>query len=210
MRKLLGRLGSGLTGRKGGRGSGEVDENVEVFYGLVRWLVEAFERVGLEYVFTGALAASFYGLPRTTSDVDVVVVVSGEDSKRRLVLGLKGAGVLVDERRVDVALRSDYRVATFEDGETPYKVDVIFSDGRLEKRTGMIGGVVANFQVPEDLVLAKLRMIRATVPRERALKDVEDVRAILNFTAVDVGLVKRRAKKEGTLAVFEEIVAESG
>jgi hypothetical protein len=29
--------------------------------------------------------------------------------------------------------------------------------------------------MPKDLILAKLRMIKATVPRERALKDVEDV-----------------------------------
>jgi hypothetical protein len=34
-------------------------------------LVKGFESANVEHVFTGALAASFYGLPRTTTDVDV-------------------------------------------------------------------------------------------------------------------------------------------
>jgi hypothetical protein len=49
-------------------------------------------------------------------------------------------------------------------------------------------------------------MIKATVPRERALKDEEDVRAILNFAEVDVETVEKRARKEGTLAVWKSIV----
>jgi len=64
--------------------------------------------------------------------------------------------------------------------------------------------------MPEDLILAKLQMIKATVPRERALKDEEDVKAILRFTKVDVEAVKKRARKEGTLVVFEEIVVGAG
>jgi hypothetical protein len=38
-------------------------------------------------------------------------------------------------------------------------------------------------------------MIKATVPRERALKDAEDVKAILKFTKVDVETVKKQAKR---------------
>jgi hypothetical protein len=59
--------------------------------------------------------------------------------------------------------------------------------------------------MPKDLILAKLRMIKATVPRERALKDVEDVRAILRFTKVGVGAVKKRAKDDGSLSIFESL-----
>ena len=40
---------------------------------------------------------------------------------------------------------------------------------------------------------------------ERALKDVEDVRAILRFTKVGVGAVKKRAKDDGTLSIFESL-----
>jgi len=43
------------------------------------------------------------------------------------------------------------------------------------------------------------------VPRERALKDEEDVKAILKFTRVNVRTVKERARKENTLSIFEDI-----
>jgi hypothetical protein len=61
--------------------------------------------------------------------------------------------------------------------------------------------------MPKDLILAKLRMIKATVPRERALKDEEDVKAILEFTEVDVEAVKKQAKKETTVSIFESLIA---
>ena len=53
------------------------------------------------------------------------------------------------------------------------------------------------------MILAKLRMIKATVPKERALKDEDDVRAVLKFTKVDVKVVKEQAKRVNTLSIFE-------
>jgi hypothetical protein len=179
---------------------------LEDFYEFVRRLVESFSRAGLDYAFTGALAVSLYGLPRTTTDVDVVVAVSGLDVKGRVASALRRAGLDVDERKLDAALTSGYRIASFRDKITPYTLDVIFLDGALRKRAGTVGGVSTFFQVPEDLVLAKLRMIKATVPRERAVKDEEDVKAILTFTKVDVEVVKKQAKRDNTLKILESLI----
>jgi hypothetical protein len=112
----------------------------------------------------------------------------------------------VDERKLDSALTSGYRIASFRDKTTPYTLDVIFLNGALRKRAGTINGLGTFFQLPEDLVLAKLRMIRATVPRERAVKDEEDVKAILAFTKVDFEAVKKQAKKDKTVAVLEGLI----
>ncbi len=182
---------------------------LEVYHGLVRRLVKSFEGVGLEYMFTGGLAASFYGVPRTTTDVDVVVEVADGGLESRLVSALESACLVVDRREIVKALKSDYRIARFRDTKTSYCVDVIFSSGKIAKRAGTIAGLNTFFQAPEDLVLAKLRMIKATVPRERALKDVEDVRAILKFTEVDVGAVRKQARKNNTLSLFEAIIDEA-
>jgi hypothetical protein len=183
---------------------GSVDR-LEAFHNLIQRLVKGFESASVEYVFTGALAASFYGLPRTTTDVDVVVQIADRDLKSRLVLALQEAGLVVDEKEISKALESGYRIARFRDGKTAYTVDIMLSDGKLVKRTGTVAGVEAFFQTPEDLILAKLRMIKATVQRERALKDVEDVRAILKFTRVDVRAIKKKSKADNTLMVFEAI-----
>jgi hypothetical protein len=57
---------------------------LEAFYGLVKRLAETLGEAGLDYMFTGALAASFYGVPRTTTDVDVVVEVADGGVEWRL------------------------------------------------------------------------------------------------------------------------------
>jgi hypothetical protein len=182
---------------------------LETFYDLIRRVVESFGAVGLDYMFTGALGASFYGVPRTTTDIDVVVEVSGKDWRGKLVSALKRAGLLVDEKMIDSTLRSGYRIATFEDSKTPYSVDVIFSSRKLEKRAGTILGLPTFYQMPEELILAKLRMIKATVPRERALKDKDDVKAILRFTMVDMKAIKDRARKNNTLSILQEMIADN-
>jgi hypothetical protein len=62
------------------------------------------------------------------------------------------------------------------------------------------------FQSPEGLILSKLRMVKATVPHERAVKDEEDVKALLTFATVDVEAVKKQARKDNTLAILEFLI----
>ena len=159
-------------------------------------------------MFTGALAVSYYGRARTTVDVDVVVAVVDKGWRTKLVSTLERAGLVVDEERIDAALRSGYRIVTFEDSKSPLTVDVILSDVKLVRRAGSILGLATFYQTPEGLILAKLRMIRATVARERALKDEDDVKAILKFTRVDMDLLERRARESNTLSILEGIIAD--
>lgn len=170
-------------------------------------LVDALEKERLEYAFTGALAASFYGVPRTTSDIDVLVSLRGRAAKAKLSAALHQVGLEVDEKKIDDALASGYRIATFHCKASAYRVDVILSD-QIRKRSGSIAGVDTFLQVPEDLVNAKLRMIQATIDQERTQKDEDDVRAILRFTEVDKKAIHARAKKDGTVALWERFMNE--
>jgi hypothetical protein len=172
------------------------------FLGFVKKLACGFEKEGVDYAFTGALAASFYGVPRTTADVDIIVAVSSKEAKTKLVSALRLAGLQVDEKRIDDALTSGYKIATFKCKTSPYTVDVILSDS-IKKRTGNIADLTTYLQPAEDLILAKLRMIKATIPRERAIKDEEDVRAIMLFTKVDKEAIQKQAKKDKTLEIWK-------
>ncbi|MGB9684455.1 MAG: hypothetical protein ACPL1Z_05960 [Candidatus Bathyarchaeales archaeon] len=145
---------------------------------------------------------------KATVDVDVVVAVGGVGWRERLISALRMAGLVVEEKALDDALESGCNIATFKDSKSPLTVDIILSREKLAKRRGMVLGLPTYFQKPEDLVLAKLRMIRATVPRERAQKDVDDVKAILKFARVDLEAVKRKAEKEGTLQILENIISQ--
>jgi len=178
---------------------------LEGFEGFVRRVVGCFNAVGLDYMFTGALAVSYYGRARTTTDVDVVVAVSGRGWRNKLVSALKDAGIAVDEKKIDAALKSGYKIVTFKDSKSPLAIDIILSEEKLKKKVGNVLGLKTFYQTPEELILAKLRMIKATVSRERALKDEEDVKAILNFTKVNVEAVKKQAKKDNTSALFDTL-----
>ncbi len=179
---------------------------MEAYYCFVTKVVEAFNGTSLDYAFTGALAISFYGIPRTTSDIDVIVsVVDETDVKTKVAAILRKAGLIIDERKIDKALTSGYSIASFKSETSPYSVDVIFSRTRLEKKIGKIAGLDTFFQSPEDLIAAKLRMIKVTIPPERSAKDKKDIQAILNFTKVDLEKVKKQAKKDRTLDAFESL-----
>jgi len=161
-------------------------------------------------MFTGALAASYYGTPRTTMDANVVIRVSlGDEGREKLVNALKEAAIQVEERKIDMAFESGFKIATFRDNRSPFTLDTIFSKKKLEKRSGTILGLPTFYQTPEELILAKLRMIMATIPRERAFKDKEDVKAILRFTEVNLEALKRRARRNNTLPTLETILMET-
>jgi len=135
------------------------------------------------------------------------VVLSGERDVAGKVAGaLRQAGLEVDLRKIDVALESGYRIVSFADKASPYTLDVIFVDA-LRKNVGIVAGLSTFFQAPDDLVLAKLRMVKATKPRSRAVKDEEDVKAILEFTEVNLEAVKARAKRDGTLRILEDLLS---
>jgi len=114
-------------------------------------------------------------------------------------------GLEVDRRRIDAALRSSCRIVTVRDTKSPFAVDIILSSTKLEKKAGSILGLPTFYQTPGDLILAKLRMIKATVPRERALKDKDDVRAILRHTKVQMEALRKQARKSNTISILETI-----
>ena len=138
-------------------------------------------------------------------DIDIVARVLGEDSLVKLMSALRMAELKADRRGIDSALRSNLRIVTFRDSKTPFTVDIILSRTKLDKRAGSILGLPTFYQTPEDLILAKLRMIKATIPRERALKDKDDVRAILKFSKVRMKVLRSRAKRDNTLSILEAV-----
>ena len=157
-------------------------------------------------MITGALAASYYGVPRTTMDIDIVVQILRENMQTKLVAPLKKAGFKVNDKKIWKALESSYKILTLKDKITPFTLDIIFSDKKLEKRTGTILGLPTFYQKPEDLILAKLRMIKATIPKERTLKDEEDIKAISKYTKVDMKTLTKKAQKEKTITILENII----
>ena len=183
---------------------------MDTFEGFIRRVIKSFNSAGIDYMFTGALAASYYGTPRTTMNANAMIrILSADKPWRKLVSTLKEAGLQVEEHKIDAAFETDFRIATFRDNRSPFTLDTILSTEKLEKRPGTILGLSTFYQTPEELILAKLRMIRATVPRQRASKDEEDVKGILRFTKVNVNVLRKEATRNNTLSVLTDILKET-
>lgn len=179
---------------------------MESFSSFVKRTVRALNRSGLHYVLTGALAASYYGRPRTTLDLDVVLVFHPEDISK-LATALTRANFKVQQKQLLAAWRSDYGIATIEDKKSPHTLDILFTDQKLQRHPGKILGVSTYYQSVESLILAKLRMLKATLQAERALTDREDVKAILVVSRVDLKALRKRARAEGTIKILDALIA---
>lgn len=170
-------------------------------------VVKSFNASEIDYMFTGALAASYYGTPRTSIDVDIVAQVSKKDADK-LVETLRKAQVQVDKRKIEQAIDSDFRILTVKDKKTALHLDVILSNKKLKKKPGTIISLPTFYQTPEELILAKLRMVKVTIPPERAVKDKDDIRAVLKHTRINVKTIEKQAEKENTLYIFKELQKE--
>jgi len=87
-------------------------------------------------------------------------------------------------------------------------LDVILTDERLERRGGSILGLRTYYQSPRSLILAKLRMIKATRQPEKAATDREDIKAILKSIRLRLDILRKEAKSQGTQKILEDLMRE--
>lgn len=149
-------------------------------YDLLRRIAGVFERLGLPYLVTGSTATIFYGEPRFTADIDVVVQLPS-DRIPELVSALEGDDLYFDEESIRraVARRSQFNIIHPASG---LKVDVIVPDlgpfdrSRFARARRVRPGedYEATFASPEDVILKKLAYYREG-GSEKHLRDVTGV-----------------------------------
>ena len=154
------------------------------------------------------MAASYYGIPRTTLDADFIIHIPSKHTARFL-RGLENADVKVDLRKALRQLKAGYNVITVGDKLSPHTADLILVESSPDRKKGTVLGAETFFQSPESLILAKLRMIKATLPVERSFKDREDIRQILSNTKVNRRKLLGLAEEQNTATVLRELLKPS-
>ncbi len=170
---------------------------------------EAFDKLGVRWVVVGALAASLYGIPRATHDVDLYAELS-LDHVDALLHDLS-AGFFADKKQVvsGIQNRSWFSVVHIA---TMTKVDVFLSrDERLAK--AQLDRRV-NFRVyrseailpllsAEDTVLQALAWYRRS--ERKAVQQRQDAVGVLRVcgATLDKQYLKKVAKQEKLTAVLE-------
>lgn len=131
------------------------------------------EGAGVPYMVVGGVANLFWGVPRTTVDVDVTVWVEDQDVAS-FVQKLAGAFRILPEHPTEFV--KETRVLPLE-GPEGFRLDLIFGTLPLEQeairraRTVSVRGWDVRICAPEDLIVSKIVSDR---PRDR-----EDVAGII-------------------------------
>jgi hypothetical protein len=172
-------------------------------------VIARLESGGVMYAVTGSVASNLWGIPRTTHDVDVVVVLSAADVER--MASLFADKYYVSEPAVrDAVLRcSMFNVI---DSTCGLKADLWvtkddpFNQSMLSRRRRMeiVPGQEAYVGSPEDVLLHKLVWHKIT-PSERQLADAAGIAAV-QVGSLDLPYLRDWAARQSTADLLEEVL----
>ena len=167
-------------------------------------LLEA-ERI--PYMLTGSIASAFYGEPRATRDIDVVIDPTPE-ALDSLIIGLQRGGAYVDADAARTALRARTQFnAVVGDAKVDFVVrkERPFSKAEFDRRRRVhLLGLKGSMVSVEDLILAKLEWSAAT-GSERQLRDVEGMVRVAG-SDLDRGHVERWAAQLGLTTSWRQVL----
>lgn len=176
--------------------------------GLLRRLTAIFDAESIAYMLTGSLASTLYGEPRSTVDVDLVVVLDAA-ALGALLSALPEDRYYVSEDAARDALKRQGQFNVI-DLETGWKVDLILRKrrpfsleefGRRVRREVL--GVEIDLVSVEDSILSKLEWARRG-GSERQLRDVRAM-VMLQRDRLDVAYIERWAEELGVLELWREV-----
>ena len=177
---------------------------------LLHFLVRALEQLQLRYFVTGSTVTIFYGEPRLTNDIDVVVALP-EKMVRAFCAEFPEEEFYVDEEAVLDAIRqrSQFNIIHPKSG---LKIDVIipqvneFNRSRFDRARRVRAGEDwdASFASPEDAILKKMEYFR----EGGSEKHLRDITGVLKTTGahIDKDYIERWASTMGLLDIWQAIL----
>ena len=185
------------------------DYELKAFFSYV---VEVLERLEIPYMVVGGFAAMFYGEPRLTIDIDIVVDMKWEQVDF-FVAAFPIPDFYVSEEGIRDSLQ---RCDPFNviQPTTGAKVDVVplpqdaLTREAFQRRQRMEydeSGHSAAFITPEDIVVAKLVAHQKT-GSDKHLRDAYGV-LITQWGELDLEAVRRSARASGVFDQLEELTA---
>jgi len=178
-------------------------------------LGEVLERAGIRYFVGGSVASSMHGVPRYTSDLDLVVDLS--EAQIPALLAAAGPDFDIDEEslREEARRRGSWNIFHVP---TMLKIDLFFlkgdpfSESQLARRVALeiVPGKKVYFASAEDVVLRKLLWYREG--NESSEKQIPDVVAILKMKRgeLDASYLDHWAARLGVTDLLARVRAMAG
>ena len=170
-------------------------------------VVDVFGRSRIPYMLTGGLAVVYYGAPRTTHDIDVVILISPADITR--IKGMLEPDFLVDEESIKAALREGSMFNAIHD-ETGFKVDFWmlkpdeYDRARFSRRVQVsVLGVTMSLPTAEDVIISKLDWFKQS-DVDKHFSDALGVYAVQK-NALDTAYVARWCEAKSLLDLWHRL-----
>lgn len=174
-------------------------------------VLRRLEGTGLPYAVTGSIASSIWGIPRTTHDVDIVIVLSLADTDR--VVAAFADDYYVSEAAVRQAIATAPPMFNVLDTSSGLKADFWLAKDdpfnqsmlRRRKRLELIPGQECCVGTAEDVLLHKLVWHMLT-PSERQLADAAGIVSV-QAGHLDVPYMRHWATLQSTTALLDEVLS---
>jgi hypothetical protein len=172
----------------------------------------ALNRLNLPYMLTGAVAVSYYGQPRTTHDIDVVVLIAASDVTR-IAAALK-PDFSVAEESIRAALREGSMFNAIRE-ETGLKVDFWmlkageYDHAAFARRVRVkLLGTEMYVPAPEDAIIAKLEWYRLS-DVDKHYSDALGIAAVQE-DRLDTAYIERWCEARALVGLWRRIQQEIG
>jgi hypothetical protein len=180
---------------------------------LLKRVVEALTRVGIDYMVTGSVVSSLQGEPRATHDVDLVVSVD-QSRVGDIVSAFPPPEFYLDEGAVREAIESGgmFNLIDVQEGD---KVDFWlltedpFDRSRFARKyEEEVVGLRLMVSRPEDTILQKLKWSKLSGGSEKSFVDALRVYEVQSRD-LDREYLRQWAERLGAIDLWERILAEA-
>jgi len=181
---------------------------------LLRFVVEVLERLRIRYFVTGSMASVFYGEPRYTNDIDIVVQLpAGKVKAFCRTFPIEDFYVSEEAAREAVLSSGQFNILHPSSG---LKVDVIipretvFDRGRFlrSRRLPSAADFQVMFSSPEDVIIKKMEFYRDG-QSEKHLRDIASMLKV-SGNRLDRDYIEDWANRFGLVDVWRKVSGSSG
>lgn len=171
------------------------------FKNMLKLLIDFFKEEHLDYALIGAFALKAYGYARATQDIDIVARRKGQN---KIVAKLETIG-----------FETIYRSSGYSNHVHPiFKagcIDFVYVGGRTAdtlfgavRELLVLGDIRVPVVSPEHLVALKLFAIKNNP--QRLLRDLADIKYLVDLPGISRAEVKRAFEKYGLMDKYHELL----
>jgi hypothetical protein len=176
------------------------------------FLVDVLQRLnaaGVDYMLTGSMASNYWGIPRTTHDLDFVLVMNPDQVN--VLVSAFDTGFFIQPESVRSAFGPPFQFNVLDE-QSALKADFWMLRDDAFERTAfgrrlqvVLFGVSAWIATAEDIILHKLYWNRLT-PSERQLGDAAGVHAVQS-DSLDFQYLRQWAVQVGVHRELDDLIA---